>query len=178
MNIYEKINQVKLNILNSNLKKSGQNKFANFDYYELGDITPTILNNCKELKLFTHITFEQDKATLTIINIENTNEKVVYTSPVVELELKGCNKIQALGGAETYLRRYLYLIAFDIVEPDLLDSVVGKNGGDKITEAQLKFIQDLSLDNQKICEHYGVDALPDLTKEQAKEIIRLKANKK
>ena len=43
-----------------------------------------------------------------------------------ELELKGCNKIQALGGIETYQRRYLYMCAFDIVENDMFDKVSGK----------------------------------------------------
>ena len=40
-----------------------------------------------------------------------------------DLELKGANAIQALGGVQTYLRRYLYMNAFDIVEADMFDSV-------------------------------------------------------
>ena len=53
MNIYEKIQLVKEEILESNLKKSGENKFAGFKYYELADFLPTIIklcnNNCKTL---------------------------------------------------------------------------------------------------------------------------------
>jgi hypothetical protein len=40
-----------------------------------------------------------------------------------EANLKGTHPIQNLGAVETYSRRYLYTIAFDIVESDTLDSV-------------------------------------------------------
>jgi hypothetical protein len=85
-------------------------------------------------------------ATLEIINVENPTEKEIYTSPMEELELKGANKIQALGGTETYQRRYLYVMAFEIVEHDALDPIVGKNGKDEyITEQQQHTIADLLL---------------------------------
>ena len=45
MNIYEKLTVAKKTILEANLKKSGENKFAGFKYYELSDITPKIIAN-------------------------------------------------------------------------------------------------------------------------------------
>ena len=45
--------------------------------------------------------------------------------PTTELTLKGCTPIQALGGVNTYCRRYLYLNALEIVENDLLDGKAG-----------------------------------------------------
>ena len=63
----------------------------------------------------------------TIVNAENTDETISYITPTEELELKGCNKIQALGGTQTYLRRYLYMNAFDITENDLFDNIAGKS---------------------------------------------------
>ena len=101
-------------------KKSGENKFAGFKYYELADITPKIIEVCEELKLHTGITFTNESATLVITNIEKPEEQLIYQSPMRELSLKGCNEIQALGGIETYSRRYLYLTAFDIIENDML----------------------------------------------------------
>jgi len=126
MNIYEKIQLVKQGLLESNLKKSGENKFAGFKYYELADITPKLIELCNKHKLHTSISFTRDLAILTITNIEKIEEQVVYTSPMEELELKGCNKIQALGGTETYQRRYLYMTAFDIIENDMFDAQSGK----------------------------------------------------
>lgn len=123
MNIYEKIQAVKVGILQANLKKTGKNAYANFDYYELADILPTIIQLCDKHKIFTKITFNEEVAILQIINTEKPEETVVYDSPMRSLELKGCNAIQNLGGIETYQRRYLYMAAFDIVENDMFDAV-------------------------------------------------------
>lgn len=125
MNIYEKINKIKTLILNTKLKKSGKNNYAGFEYYELGDIIPTIIAGCNDNKLYTHTSFNNEIARLEIINIEKPEEKVEFTSPMRELQLKGCNDLQALGGIETYSRRYLFLMAFDIVESDSFDGKVG-----------------------------------------------------
>lgn len=134
MNIYEKMNKIKTLILNSNLKKSGKNKFAGFDYYELADLIPTILKGCEDNKLYTHTTFSNDIATLKIINVEKPDEVVEFTSPMRNLELRGCNEIQALGGIETYSRRYLFLMAFDIVEADSFDADAGSDKVENVKE--------------------------------------------
>lgn len=126
MNIYEKIQLIKKELLESNLKKSGENKFANFKYYELADFLPTIINLCDKHKVFTRVSFDYETAILEVRNIENPEEVVYYTSPMEELELKGCNKVQALGGTETYNRRYLYQACFDIIENDMFDGTTGE----------------------------------------------------
>ena len=133
MNVYQKVQAVKSEILKANLKKSGKNKFANFDYYELSDIMPTIIELCKKYKLYTHVTFNEEFAVLTIIDTENKQsseiayaKEVRFTSPMRELELKGCNAIQSLWWVESYQRRYLYLMAFDISESDMFDAVSWK----------------------------------------------------
>lgn len=126
MNIYEKIQLIKKELLEANLKKTGENKFANFKYYELADFLPTIIQLCNEHKVFTRISFDYETATLEVRNIEKPDEVVYYTSPMEELELKGCNKVQALGGTETYSRRYLYQACFDIIENDMFDSTTGE----------------------------------------------------
>lgn len=127
INIYQKIQAIKEELLEMNLKKSGLNKFANFSYYELSDFLPQIIKLCNKYNLFTQINFNETNGTLTIIDADDTNVKVEYITPTEELELKGCNKIQALGGAQTYLRRYLYMNAFDITENDLFDNITGKS---------------------------------------------------
>lgn len=131
-NIYQKINKVKQSIAKAGLKKSGKNAFAKFEYYELSDFLPTIIEECDKIGLFNHITFKENEAELEIINCENPEEKITYISPITELELKGCNKIQALGWVQTYSRRYLYITAYDICENDSFDAVTGD--GDKNQE--------------------------------------------
>lgn len=128
MSIWKKIQLVKKRLLEANLKKTGENSFSGFKYYELADFTPTIINLCNEVGLFTKFTFDNEMATLTIINSDKQDQVESYTSPMRNLQLKGCNDIQALGGVETYSRRYLYMSAFDIVENDMFD---GQAGSDK-----------------------------------------------
>ena len=139
LNIYKKINKVKELILNSKIKKTGKNVFSGFDYYELSDITPYIIKGCNEYGLYTHISFNEELATLTIFNCDNNNEILEFTSPMRQLQLKGCNDLQALGCVETYSRRYLYLMAFDIVEPDLFD----KNAGNKDFENKTPTLEEI-----------------------------------
>ena len=127
MNVYEKIQQVRVELQNLGLNKSGKNKFAGYTYFELSDFLPTINQLCKNHKLMTHISFTRDEATLTIINAEAPEEKVIYTSPMYEAVLKGAHPIQNAGAVITYQRRYLMMLAFEIVECDALDSTQGKN---------------------------------------------------
>lgn len=138
MNIFEKIQRMKLELLNANLKKTGENKYAGFKYYELADITPTIIKLCNKYGIFSQTTFNNDFATLRLCSYEKPEEEVIYTSPMRELTLKGTNEIQNLGGVETYQRRYLWLMALDIIENDTFDSVSGRTEEDKAKEYKFK----------------------------------------
>lgn len=136
MNVYKKIQAVRVAFQNKNIKQSGVNKFANYKYFELGDITPVLNNLLLEYGLTSFITFTNEMATLTVVNCDNPSEQVVFTSPMRTVEIKGCNNIQALGGIETYQRRYLYMIAFDIVETDFFEAQRAR----EITDDQIRFI--------------------------------------
>ncbi len=173
-NIYEKIQVVKQKLLQANLKKSGENKFSNFKYYELSDFLPTLINLCNEVGLFTRITFTNDFAILTITDTNNINSTIEYSSPLKEINLKGCNEIQALGGVETYSRRYLYMAAFDIVENDMFDSTVGKDTEKKATEKQLAIIKARykGATMKKLLEVNKIDKIEDLPMSKAGKIIK------
>lgn len=185
MSIYKKIQIVKQRILESNLKKSGENKFAGFKYYELADFTPAIINLCNEVGLFTKVTFDNEIAKLIIINSDKPDQREEYTSPMRTLELKGCNQIQALGGVETYSRRYLYMSAFDIIENDMFDAKSGDTISSeprKVTKATpkqvellLKYYQGDNL--AKLLEVNQISKIEDLPVQKASEIIK-KINEK
>ena len=181
MNIYEKIQLVKEELLKRDLKKSGENKFAGFKYYELSDITPAIIELCNKYKLFTAFSYDERIAMLKIRNVEKPEEDLIYTSPMVELELKGCNKVQALGGTETYQRRYLYMSAFDITENDMFDAQSGteNNTDEKVTDKQLKVINYYYKDEnlEKLLIANNIEKIEDLPKTKATEIIK-KLNEK
>lgn len=122
MNVYEKLIQARLMFQNENVKKSGQNKYAGYTYFELNDILPICNKICNEIKAVCVLNFTESVATLQFIDCEKTDDVITFTSPMSEATLKGCHKVQNLGAVETYIKRYLYQNCFEIAENDALDS--------------------------------------------------------
>lgn len=133
LNLFQKLQQARVELQDMNLKKSGHNKFAGFTYYELSDFLPAINIICNNVGLFTAISFEMDYAILRIYDCEDMDKFIEFKSPMKEIQQKGCNDIQSLGSVETYSRRYLYLTAFEIVENDFSDAVLGSDNNKRIS---------------------------------------------
>lgn len=109
-----------------NLKKSGKNTYSKYDYYNLSDFLPQVNQLMVDNKVTSVITFDKEFAKLTLIDCEKPDARIEFTSPMASAQLKGVHEIQNLGAVETYQRRYLYMVAFEIVEADVLDAVQGK----------------------------------------------------
>ena len=122
MNVYEKLNKARVMFQEANVKKSGQNKYAGYTYFELNDILPICNKICNEIKAVCVLNFTETVATLQFIDCEKTDDVITFTSPMSEATLKGCHKVQNLGAVETYIKRYLYQNCFEIAENDALDS--------------------------------------------------------
>lgn len=122
MNVYEKLIQARLMFQDENVKKSGQNKYAGYTYFELNDILPICNKICNEIKAVCVLNFTETVATLQFIDCEKTDDVITFSSPMSEATLKGCHKVQNLGAVETYIKRYLYQNCFEIAENDALDS--------------------------------------------------------
>ena len=122
MNVYQKLNQARAKFHSVELKKSGHNKFAGYKYFELGDFIIPALEIFKEVGLTGIISFGKETADLRIVNNEKPEEVIVIESPMSSAALKGCHEVQNLGAVQTYLRRYLWVAALEIVEHDALDS--------------------------------------------------------
>ena len=125
-NIYTKLMEVRVAFHKLELKKSGLNKFAGFKYYELGDFLVPATKLLQEANLCPMISFNNELAVLTLINGDEPTEQITFTSPMRDLELKGTNAVQNLGGVQTYLTRYLYIQLLNIVEADVFDATSGK----------------------------------------------------
>ena len=125
MSALSKLMQARINLQACSLTKSGHNKFAGYKYFELGDFLPTIQKLFHELKLAGVVSFAHDIATLTITDLED-GTTVLITSPMSSAALKGCHEVQNLGAVQTYIRRYLWVNALEIVEHDALDATTGK----------------------------------------------------
>ena len=196
-NIYQKLMEVRTNFHKLELKKSGHNKFANFKYFELGDFLVPATKLLNEIGLCPIITFTDELAKMTLVNTDNPSETIEFTSPMRDLELKGANSMQSLGGCETYQTRYLYIQLLNIVENDSFDRVSGTEDNKEIntskkytgnirliSEAQLKRLYMLAngIDSDTIKEiisKYGFSSSKDITMNEynniCNEIENLKA---
>jgi hypothetical protein len=106
----------------SSVKKTGKNKFAGYEYFELGDFIPTLHRMFDGVGLIGVVNFSKEEGTLTIINTDAPDERIVFNSPMVFASNPKGQAIQDLGSTHTYMRRYLWLMAIEVVENDSVDA--------------------------------------------------------
>ena len=121
MSVHKKLMQARVKLLSTEMKKSGQNKFAGYSYFELGDFIPHVQTIFNDLGLCGVVSFDNTYASLTITDTED-GTVIVVTSPMAEANLKGAHPIQNLGAVLSYQRRYLWMAAMELVEGDAVDS--------------------------------------------------------
>lgn len=134
-NIHQKLVEMQCDLLHIPIEKSGKNPFGNFNYYELDDLLPPILLLCKEYSCSIYFNFPCkegicEKGTLNLINNEKPTDKIVVEVPFAEIEkLPKMNFAQTSGTYQTYMKRYLLLNLFAIVEDEIIDATLpsGKN---------------------------------------------------
>ena len=131
MNVYQKLLKARASFLGSDTKKSGKNMHLAFKYFELDDIVPVATKIFEEVGLISIANFTNDTATMTIVNTDDSNDRVEFTAPFNQLApivsntgKQATNEMQALGSSITYMRRYLYMIALDICEPDNIEPTI------------------------------------------------------
>ena len=123
-NVLKKLQDARMKLGAREIKKTGHNKFANYYYMELSDFLVPVQSIFSEIGLCGVVSFGADLATLTITDLDSA-EQVLITSPMSSAALKGCHEVQNLGAVQTYIRRYLWVAALEIVEHDALDSTTG-----------------------------------------------------
>jgi hypothetical protein len=124
--VYGKLMAARVELQSRKLNKSGHNKFAGYYYFELGDFLPVVQEIFASLNLCGVISYGKEEALLTITDIDDGSSLAVC-SPMSEANLKGCHPVQNLGAVQTYIRRYLWVTAMEIVEHDALDATTGSD---------------------------------------------------
>ena len=187
MNIYQKLQKSRVDLQNKKLKKTGKNDYSHYTYFELGDFLPSINEICANNGLATIFQFTNDLATLDVIDVDNIEKKIQFSTPVEIASLKGCSTIQNIGGTQSYCRRYLYMMAFEIAESDLLDAgnvdlekeqqkedeklgntYIGKTEVDVIT----KLIKETGADTKKFLSWVGADKVEHIKKKHMGVIMK------
>lgn len=205
-NLNESIIQIRVDLQNSKIKKSGINKYAGFAYYELADFLPRLNELMLQYGINDKFTIEEDKATLTLIKGEETQSYNIpferFDTPLNKNGSPSMQDIQYLGALNTYYKRYLYLNAFGITDGEVIDSMdnneiqKGAKSTKKVTKAtekkeQLKGadlpIQESQIERIKelytaeelmpLMRHIGKVKVTELTLLEASRLIKRKETK-
>lgn len=181
MTVYAKLNAARAAFHAKPLKKSGKNSFAGYSYFELGDFLIPALQVFEAYGLCPVVSFTEQMAHLDLVDVE-TGERVSFTSPMAEANLKGTHPIQNLGAVETYQRRYLYMAALEIVEHDAIDASKPLETNEKITRDQLDKVQDMIAATQSdvvaICKKLKINGLNEMTLDQYNYVVGVLEKKK
>ena len=195
-NVYEKLLNARLMLAEKEMKKTGKNLSLTYKYFELTDIVPGINEVCKANRILPITSFGNEIATLTIVDVDDPEGRIVFETPMREPETnRGTNAIQALGSAHTYIRRYLYMTAFDICEHDLIDGgelpteptpkkeekaapkpkakkqSALTDGNTQATDTQIRQLKDVI---KKVRELYPAEEHPDVEEALTKFVIETK----
>lgn len=189
----ERIISIRVKLQNSKLKKSGKNKFAGFDYFELSDFLPRLNELMLEEGINDLFTIEGDEAKLTLLRGEEEQTYkmpfVMFNVPVNKSGQPSMQEIQYIGALNTYYKRYLYINALGISECEVIDSMDNNEVKEtkksttekkevKASPKQIELIQSLVSDIPAMLNYYKVENIEDLTIQQASEIITKKKGNK
>lgn len=137
MNVYKKLQMVRMEFANSNVKKSGINRFAEYKYFELADIVPTANMLFAKYSCLLVCAFDKGFANGILYNTDDPSECICFGFEMKQLDIisaegkRKMNQMQALGSEITYARRYLYQLVLDIVESDAIEPTIGEDDEEK-----------------------------------------------
>ena len=178
MNVYQKLNEARKEFHSTEIKKTGENKFAGYKYFELADFIVPALKIFDKVGLTGIVRFNKELAELVVVNNEKPDEVIVFISPMSEANLKGCHPVQNLGAVETYIRRYLWVAALEIVEHDAVDSSEGVGVDVNAMADHLIAIQDATDEKTLIAVYTAAYRACGNDKAWQKKIIAAKDAKK
>lgn len=185
LNIFQKIQKVRVELQKKDVKKTGLNKFSNYKYFELSDFLPHIMELCDKYGIYTEFQYTNEEAKLIVFDTES-KEFREWTTPIEVAALKGCSSIQNIGGTQSYARRYLYTMAFEIAESDMVDAgqvdQAIEEGKQKIKRPAVltlkKLIVETETDESKFLNWAGAKRVEDITNDMLKTCLDMLEKKK
>lgn len=180
-NLNESIISIRVKLQNAKLKKSGHNRFAGFDYFELADFLPKLNELMLEENINDIFVISNNEAKLTLIKGEEKQDYTIpftqFTTPLNKSGQPSMQEIQYLGALNTYYKRYLYLNAFGITDGEIIDSM--NNGDlkpidikDKMIEMD-KLIIETDTDKDRFYEYFNVSNNTEMSELQIDEAIKI-----
>lgn len=160
VNLISKIQVMREELLNG-MGKSGKNDYSHYDYFQLKDFIPQVIQlgnkhgvftkywiGYKKIELpakkTTSVQFDENGvkigetiveeenfemkefAFLEAINMDDPEDTILLEKETGDVRLSGAQAIQNVGGKTTYMKRYMYMDLFEIVENDSIEENTGK----------------------------------------------------
>jgi hypothetical protein len=156
--VYSKLQKARVLLQEQPLKKSGFNSYAGFKYFELGDFlkqTNVIFDNLGLCPVFS---ISDGEATLRIYDSE-FGGCIYFCSPTADAsnEKSKAPPIQSLGSMHSYLRRYLYLNALELIENDVVDATIGKDDLKSAKPVTVDVFDSMDAKTQELIEDIAAD---------------------
>lgn len=180
MTVEQKILTLRKRIKELNLKATGYNSHAKYNYYQLSDFLPHTIDICSELGLYDEYSEDGEYKTLTIVDVEKPTDMRLYqikkteippvlpnqpTEKVGSAMQKVGNNAQAVGSVDTYFMRYLYRNLLKLTEPDFTEIMAERNSLIQAIQQSLppQHIQSILTKKNKF-------RLDDFTNEELREV--------
>lgn len=123
MNIYEKLNKARELVREGKYEKDGRNDYSKYDYFTPEMVEKIVSDVCGETKLISLCNLKRNEfgeyQELTLIDLEDTKEQLVFELATVMGEMKATNATQQMGGTDTYSERYIKMKVFQIKDNNL-----------------------------------------------------------
>ena len=198
--IMKRVQYLKVWLWKQGLKKTGENTYSKFKYFQLPDFLPLVNEKLFELNIYSEFSIippvysdgvgvEPEMAVLSLTDFEG-NGHVWVKAPTKENTM-GNNPIQNEGGKHTYMHRYLWIDLLGLAEGDEIDETSGMKPEKKkepvkdpttipCTPVQIDVLKTvLTVDEiEQIKQKKNIDALSDLSMQQMSELIKWAKGKK
>lgn len=135
--LMKRVQYLKVWLWRQGLKKTGENTYNKFKYFQLPDFLPLVNEKMFELDMFstfeiltpvidagTGAMLDPETARLTICDVNGKEPSIKVEAPTKENTM-GSNPIQNEGGKHTYMHRYLWIDLLCLAEGDEIDQTAG-----------------------------------------------------
>lgn len=131
-------------------KKAGSNTYSKYDYFTPEQVELIVAEVCEETQMIPLCSLKRNEfglfQELTLVNLEDTKETLVFELATVRGEMKATNETQQMGGTDTYSERYIKMKVFQIKDNELDPDAKDNSKTEKKTYPQPVTNEDLDLD--------------------------------
>jgi hypothetical protein len=117
-----KLQEARLTVYNSDLKKAGRNDYSKFDYYTPEQVERLVDKACSVTKTIVICNLKADEfglyQTLDFMDLES-DESLHFEMRTKHGSITATNETQQMGGTDTYSERYIKMKVFQIKDNNL-----------------------------------------------------------